>query len=408
MKKRTLIIYSTIASLVILFSLSFFTFNILNEYKASSTNNENRFNKMALGIKNIGDKYSINTNDFNYEVYKNIGNIKDFQYLKIQINNQDYLVYPTNATKPQKTSSMQTYKTRRFILQNNEVQIDAYIHVLSPSRINFYTKISFAIILFITAITLIIILIQSYNFPKEENIQNSKVSSEEPKENDIDLDVSYDLDQEQIIEENQNVFEQALTISEQSVIEEEFEDDYNSELPSEQIKPMEIENDSSVGLFSPTTGFGWESYLNTRLDNELNRATSSEIDLSLFILKLENVSRESIVCKQVCDYLASQFQFKDMLFEYKDDCVVGIKIACDVDEAIHFANKLLVDIDNILRGNGKCYIGISSRCIRMISAERLILEADEALKHAVEEGENSPIIAFRADVNKYRQFIQDK
>ncbi|MDY5049536.1 MAG: hypothetical protein SPF11_08350 [Treponema porcinum] len=42
----------------------------------------------------------------------------------------------------------------------------------------------------------------------------------------------------------------------------------------------------------------------------------------------------------------------------------------------------------------------------MLSAERLITEADEALRHAVEE-ETSKIIGFHVDIEKYRQFIKN-
>jgi len=47
---------------------------------------------------------------------------------------------------------------------------------------------------------------------------------------------------------------------------------------------------------------------------------------------------------------------------------------------------------------------MSSRSGRLLNAERLILEADEALKKARTE-EKSPIIAFKSDPEKYREFI---
>jgi hypothetical protein len=41
----------------------------------------------------------------------------------------------------------------------------------------------------------------------------------------------------------------------------------------------------------------------------------------------------------------------------------------------------------------------------MVGAQRLLKEADEALKRA-EADETSPIIAFRVDNTKYRKFIE--
>lgn len=158
------------------------------------------------------------------------------------------------------------------------------------------------------------------------------------------------------------------------------------------------------GLFNPVTGLGWESYLNTRLENEINRAISSEIDISVFIINIPNLERESEESKKVSEYLSLQFQFKDLLFEYKNDCIVAIKISMNLDEALNFADKIHADISQILEQK-QCYIGISTRSIRIVSGERLFNEALAAVEHAKNE-EDSPIIAFRVDVEKYRQFLE--
>ena len=158
------------------------------------------------------------------------------------------------------------------------------------------------------------------------------------------------------------------------------------------------------GLFNPVTGLGWESYLDTRLENEINRAISSEIDISVFIINIPNLERESEESKKVSEYLSLQFQFKDLLFEYKNDCIVAIKISMNLDEALNFADQIHADISQILEQK-QCYIGISTRSIRIVSGERLFNEALAAVEHAKNE-EDSPIIAFRVDVEKYRQFLE--
>lgn len=158
------------------------------------------------------------------------------------------------------------------------------------------------------------------------------------------------------------------------------------------------------GLFNPVTGLGWESYLDTRLENEINRAISSEIDISVFIINIPNLERESEESKKVSEYLSLQFQFKDLLFEYKNDCIVAIKISMNLDDALNFADKIHAEIMQIINQK-ECYIGISTRSIRIVSSERLLNEAWAALEHAKQE-ENSPIIAFRVDADKYRQFLE--
>lgn len=158
------------------------------------------------------------------------------------------------------------------------------------------------------------------------------------------------------------------------------------------------------GLFNPVTGLGWESYLDTRLENEINRAISSEIDISVFIINIPNLERESEESKKVSEYLSLQFQFKDLLFEYKNDCIVAIKISMNLDDALNFADKIHAEIMQIINQK-ECYIGISTRSIRIVSSERLLNEALAAVEHAKQE-EDSPIIAFRVDADKYRQFLE--
>ena len=41
----------------------------------------------------------------------------------------------------------------------------------------------------------------------------------------------------------------------------------------------------------------------------------------------------------------------------------------------------------------------------MVSGERLLKEADEAVKHAAEDI-NNPVVGFRADAVKYRKFLE--
>ena len=180
--------------------------------------------------------------------------------------------------------------------------------------------------------------------------------------------------------------------------------DAKENIDAENAPDSDSSESNPSGLFNPVTGLGWESYLNTRLENEINRAISSEIDISVFIINIPNLERESEESKKVSEYLSLQFQFKDLLFEYKNDCIVAIKISMNLDEALNFADKIHADISQILEQK-QCYIGISTRSIRIVSGERLFNEALAAVEHAKNE-EDSPIIAFRVDVEKYRQFLE--
>ena len=508
MKKSFVIIYSIIISLILVFAISLFGYNIYTDYKKGNIAADNRFERMSLSIKQIPDSVKLNSRDFENSILRAINGIENYSSLSIEINDQPYINYPTEKDMQQGSSKLIVNKYKTFDLHGNKITITANLYVLTPAVINHDVKISFAIILFVTVLTLFLIMLDAllgknskikskpedsiYVEPETDEAENEKIikAINEAKKSDDELDeiekkeavieekemsvseVAMDEKNEEIeaesalpeplfenIELNDNEEEQTstdesilttdesiLTTDENQIIipkyeenghdfkittiEEPVEEEKISEkietseineyktqlendevlpLPSDEIKPMniDVENNSPAGLFSPVTGFGWESYLNTRLDNELNRATASESDLSLFIIKIKEVSRESDITKKICGYLTTQFQFKDMIFEFREDSYVALKIGTSIDDAISFANKLLLDIDNILNGFGKCYIGISTRSVRMVNAERLVNEAEQALKHAEQEAD-SPIIAFRVDADKYRKFLEEK
>lgn len=531
MKKPFVIIYTIIISITLCLAIGLFGYNIYTDYNKGIKAAENRFERMSLSIKQIPESVKFNSKTFETSVFNAINGIENYSYLRIEINNQSYLTYPTSDSKQPDSSNMVVEKSKTFELHGNVVKISAGLFVLTPAVINHDVKISFAIILFVTVLTLFMILLDA--FIGGERIQNKKSNKKEEKkepvieepvikepvlEEKIETEIEEPVLEEKIepvsetepviqneeepalsviepetaplysedpepqfsevvfeepfISTENNKSEEQIEVTEPSIetpsetetksdasetkteetetpsitkfIIPQFEEDgkeltvttevytekkddaeveiedseikeYKSQLENNEIildsntevNPIKTfdEQEGPAGLFSPVTGFGWESYLNTRLENELNRATASEIDLSLFIIQIYDINRESDLTKEICDYLTSQFQFKDMIFEYKNDSYVCLKIGSTIDEAISFANKLLLDIDNILKGIGKCYIGISSRSIRMVSAERLVKEAEQALIHAREE-KDSPIIAFRVDADKYRKYLE--
>lgn len=160
-------------------------------------------------------------------------------------------------------------------------------------------------------------------------------------------------------------------------------------------------------LFNTKTGFCNQSYLVTRLESELSRASSSELDLSLILIRIPDINFKEPYGVSICNKILDLFHYKDIIFEYKND---GIAIICngsDIDKAMETAEIIHTEICSILNASGintKPLIGIASRTLRFISGERLIVEAEQALLHAKDDPE-SPIIAFRVNPEKYRKFM---
>lgn len=267
-------------------------------------------------------------------------------------------------------------------------------YIFNTTKILESLKISILIIASATVLTIILLIV---TYCKKQKKYNMVMEDEESAINDDNIVEEDELDNE-IEEENADDSEELKETSQEEVQNEE-----KNELPSEECKPVMIE-DSNV-LFSEKTHFIMEEYLENRLNSELNRAISSEFDLALFIIQIKNLNKDADYIEKLSDYISVQFQFKDLIFEFKDDCIACIKTNCIIDDAVALADKIHKEIVDITKE--KCYIGVSTRSIRMISAERIITEAYEALKHAHEDEEN-PIIGFRVNAEKYMEMMKNQ
>ncbi|MCR4953706.1 MAG: hypothetical protein K6A43_06470 [Treponema sp.] len=450
MKNRLILVYGVVVSLIYAFAVGFFAFNLISEYKNGYERTQITFDTMVHNIKSSVQK--ANPQTFNDDMINSIGSLNDYMSIEVKINGQTFINYPDHEIAGGKmTRSL--FKTDN--VNDNNIYVNANLYLLRPYTIFAYARISFLIILVTTLITIIILIY--FNFVEKQLTGSS--SNEESNEDDDETDeVKNEIEyykESDAIDENSKIIESSqnpentqnqdttqtdeqqkkdgeLDIPNYDEVEEELEEASSEEkeeikqeqkaesqeeevskpeavLPSEEVKPMHIETleeSKPAGLFSPTTGFGWPQYFNTRLENELRRATASEIDLALFLIKIPRMDKHDETILSICKYLSEQFQFTDLLFEFKDDSFAAIKIAMNLDEALTFADRIHEKIEKQLAIlDLHCYIGISTRTIRLISADRILKEAEEALVHAQAEPD-SPIIAFRVNVDKYKEFVE--
>ena len=431
MKKTFTIIYSVLVSLILIFAITFFAVNIYNENAHGDLRTQVRFEKIVNGVKTAFEKNNISNSEKIRMIENTIGDTKDFSFITISLDGKSFYVYPEGFESFEENSSKLVIIYNRTINANgSKIIITSGLYSLRPSTIFEYAKISFFIILIVSLLTLILIIYNNHfgkdknekvytkAKPKKQIEETEEIEYEEDDEDfeeasdDDSIDENDDLEKTDSAEET-NKIEDNVVVEEKTTEEEKLVEEKESipeELPVKDFEPVEIKQEeksvSENGLFSPDTGLGWESYLMTRLENELNRATASELDLALFIIKLDGIGRKNPVMKKICDYLTVEFQFKDLLFEYKDDSICGIKISMNIDSAITFAEKLINEIKKIAGDEIQTVsVGITTRGIRMVTSERLIKEADEAVKHAMEDP-SSPVVGFRADAVKYRKFLE--
>lgn len=450
MKNRFIIVYTVFAAAVFIFSMSFFGFNLYREYSANIEKSETKYKTLVSDIRNLSFNNSQNNSLYSKGIKDAVGDVGAYSFIQVRRYGETVVYYPSGKMKEETVSKLTKTFSKEIIVNTEPILIDCNIYLIRPDSIFYYARVSFLMILIITIITIIMIIYLNLSEQTSDviSLTEEEVEDENDEEKNIETDSDEDLDAEENETEkiNNDADVAAETESEREVkVEdtgdfgslkekaEETEEDHKlaevtpeevkailaepltdeqtkpeeeaaaepAKLPLDEVAPAKTE-ESPAGLFDPDTGIGWESYLLTRLNNEIDRATASEIDLSLFVVKLPEVDMKSEVFKNVCNYLAIQFQFKDLLFEHKNDSIIAIKISMNVDEALNLADKLYSDICNILN-NKNCRIGISSRSIRMVSGERLILEAEQAIEHS---DADSPVIAFRVDSEKYRQLME--
>ncbi|MDR0464674.1 MAG: hypothetical protein LBG94_06100 [Treponema sp.] len=163
------------------------------------------------------------------------------------------------------------------------------------------------------------------------------------------------------------------------------------------------------GLYSPRSGIGWEDYIKDRLDSELHRCSSAEKDLVFSLMELDISDNDTY--RSAAQEAANFFASKDLLFEYGKTGIAvvipGITLDDGISKCENFIQRISDKLPDITEtGKGLC-VGLSSRSGRILNADRLILETTEALKRAKKD-EDSSIIAFRSDPEKYREYIRTR
>jgi GGDEF domain-containing protein len=192
-------------------------------------------------------------------------------------------------------------------------------------------------------------------------------------------------------------------------------------LPMEEARPPrapaptspEMSGEAPSGLYSPSSGLGWESYMKERLDAEISRSASFEQDLSLLVFCYDDLTSHDEAYRSIGKVIKEFFSFRDLAFERGDDGFSVILPNIDSPHALRMAEEFNKKLVFLAEGDYAelellpIYIGISSRAGRLVDAGRLIEETATALDRARYE-KDSHIVAFRPDPDKYRNFLASK
>lgn len=172
-----------------------------------------------------------------------------------------------------------------------------------------------------------------------------------------------------------------------------FDDDFDEATPASS-------SDGTPTLYNPETGLGWEAFMEERLGLELERSASFDQDLVLLMIR--DMAGESDM-EQISALVKEEYSNHDLIFEAGKNSLAMIEPNKDLDDAISDAQNLIKKLEqNSGFANLKC--GLSSRNGRLITGKRLIKEADTSLNKADEE---NPIVGFRSDPEKFREYLSN-
>jgi hypothetical protein len=164
------------------------------------------------------------------------------------------------------------------------------------------------------------------------------------------------------------------------------------------------------GLYSPRSAVGWESYTEERLDSELHRCASSEQDLTFIVAEYCGGGGDELY-RAFAGEAVTFFTLKDLIFEKGDLGLSVILPGVDVDHGLEtakeFHRRIMKKLPEYFAEASDLCVGFSSRSGRLVEAGRVMLEASSALEKAREDP-SSPIVGFKSNLDKYREFISKK
>ncbi len=143
------------------------------------------------------------------------------------------------------------------------------------------------------------------------------------------------------------------------------------------------------------------------LELELKQANSSSQDLSVIAVSIENLQNTDPISSMIKRLFSTIITSSDHVFEYNNDSYILVASDCDIDKSLFLCQNLYVRTKQLLKDNNrdnKITIGLSSKTIRIVSAERIFNEAMSALDKAKNDIKDY-IVSFKVDPDKYKEFI---
>lgn len=422
MKSNKIYLYSLFTVFCLLFAVFLFGFNIYQKSKKRVNQLENNFNSLTNQIDIILNDENFTLEQFSQKMAFFCESDRYLTACFISTETDYYFAWAQNS------SLLSLDENKKPILLHNSFFNKSYSKQIMFSQIStkdaillcvyssldaidiFYSAlISFFIVLFVFTVTIIFLLSIG-----KKNTATEQISEKGDKAFSLRFETIKPSEESSTNEETKKSFVSDFPIDEISIEKElSTENNFAFETPTEKNSFFSEGNNEHVapkGLFSPITGIGWEEYLETRLDAELQRAASSEQDMAFLIVTIRGLLHTDFLARKISSLLISLFKFNDLLFEFGSDGFACILQNVNLDYAMNLADELFNLAENLLEEleiDSSITIGVTTRMARLISAKKFISEAVSASNKAALE-QSIPIVAFIPNPEKYKTYVTEK
>ena len=421
MTKKKFNLIALIIGSVFLMAIIYLFAGIASDRKNGSSRADDIFQTLLENTVNSVTVYGEpDSYSFKESFIKSAGNFKNYKNLTLFINGETVYSYPPqNKANSVSNADSRRYKQDIVSGSGKFITIQADIYTVRPGSIYLHSRIAFIIIFIGTVASILILFLvkagetdeeddeivitSPFNELKEENSEDEDdVSDNSSYEvtNNNGFSISFEAETPEPENPKEEVQNTVPEPSQETVIENSHNDTVAEETVSLMAAAPEVPAEAENSLpYLP------ESQLNAALEEELVLAASSEQDFSVFVIKIENIPNEDDSGNALSLCIKETASSNGTVFQFENDSYVLLLKNTSLDESLTVSETLYEKLNALLKTQNLTVpvtIGISARTGRLISAERLFTEAFEARKHADNE---SPVIAFRVNPEKYRDFI---
>ena len=437
MTKKSFNIIALILGSILFLSVLYFIVGVVGDKKSGPDNASYIFDNLSEKTSDLALRYDVNSQTFAKKFLSAIGDIDDFSFIQLFYASNLIYSYPdknSSAVEMTDTEFIKNFTKELKLSSGATLTLKAGVYTVKPSSIFYHARTAFVLILIVTLTAILILIFAKTNAESNEKT-DAKIIFEDItptsfSSNDVKATTTFDSNEDEEFPSQSEVEFSKKTETAES--EKDTPPVKNTEVEQTQISRTEEESiweesslplnetksEDTISIIDETSPFDddkskdeiklkEESTLVATLEEELVNAASSEQDLSLFIIRAAELSRTQSEEFGIDKLLLTTVEERGFAFTYGQDSYALLLKNMKLDDALVEAEKLLESVLQALHENEHTNfvsIGISSRTERLISAGRLLTEAAEAQKHAAEDP-SSPIIAFRVNPEKYRNFI---